>query len=317
VIVKTGVEIVPDRRILDTVRGDCSAAVKEVPTAHGNCGTETILATTSDSLTYTMPGVYTVHWNYRDKGNHRSSQSQVVIVGGKNRIIPDSATLPDIEGICSVAVSTVPFARNRCTGAWIKGQNVDPLTYNSAGDYTIHWVYADASDTVVQEQKVRVNTRDSLVPVIAALPGVEGNCEVRITKFPTAVNTCTGRVITATTSSPMVFSSPGVSLIHWVYKDGSASFTQVQLVTVNERSVSLKVYPNPTRDEFRILAESCDPEVKLSLKVYDILGRLVESRDALKFNNEIRFGAGYPGGTYFAQVLWGDKQYMHKLIKCK
>ncbi|HLA54055.1 MAG TPA: T9SS type A sorting domain-containing protein, partial [Flavitalea sp.] len=240
-----------------------------------------------------------------------------VIVGSENRIIPDSVKLADVEGTCSLVINSMPLARNRCTGARIKGESKDPLNYNTAGDYTIHWVYADAYDTVVQEQKIRVKTRDSLIPEVAALPNLEGNCEVRVTRFPTAVNNCTGKVITATTNSSLVVSTPGINLIHWIFKDGSASLTQVQMVTVSQRSVSLKVYPNPTHDEFRILAESCSPDSKLSLKVYDILGRLVEARNALDFNKEIRFGSGYPGSTYFAQVLWGDKQYMYKLIKCK
>jgi len=317
VVVKRGVEIVPDRRTLDTLRGDCSATATITPTARGNCGHEIIQATTADSLTYTTPGTHIIHWNYRDKNNHRFSQTQAVIIGSENRIIPDSVKLADVEGTCSLTINNIPFARNRCTGVRIKGESRDPLNYNTAGDYTIHWVYSDTYDTVMQEQKVRVKTRDSLIPEVAVLPNLEGNCEVRVTRFPTALNNCTGKVITAITSSPLVVSTPGINLIHWIYKDGSASFTQVQMVTVSQRSVSLKVYPNPTRDEFRILAESCTPDGKLSLKVYDILGRLVEARNALHFNEEIRFGSGYPGSTYFAQVLWGDKQYMYKLIKCK
>ncbi len=317
VVVKRGEQIVPDRPTLDTLRGDCSVTATITPTARGNCGLEIIQATTADSLAYTDPGTHTIHWNYRDKNNHKFSQTQTVIVGSDNRIIPDSLELADVEGTCSVYINSNPFARNRCTGARIKGESRDPLNYNTAGDFTIHWVYADAYDTVVQEQKIRVKTRDSLIPEVAVLPNLEGNCEVSVIRFPTARNSCTGRVITASTNSSLIFSTPGINLIHWNYRDGSASLTQVQMVTVNQRSVSLKVYPNPTRDEFRILAESCSADGKLSLRVYDILGRLVEARNALDFNKEIRFGSGYPGSTYFAQVLWGDKQYMYKLIKCK
>src|SRR5439155_6415671 len=63
---------------LPTVTGQCSATVT-APTATDNCA-GSVVGTTSDSLTYTTQGTFTVHWTYDDGHGNTSTQSQTVVV---------------------------------------------------------------------------------------------------------------------------------------------------------------------------------------------------------------------------------------------
>jgi hypothetical protein len=63
---------------LPTITGDCNTTVS-IPTATDNCA-GTVTATTTDSLSYSLPGTYTIHWNYNDGNGNIETQEQTVTV---------------------------------------------------------------------------------------------------------------------------------------------------------------------------------------------------------------------------------------------
>jgi hypothetical protein len=69
----------PNAASLPTVSGQCSVTIPTVPTAIDNC-VRTITGVTSDPLTYTVPGTYTVTWTYYDGNGNSVTQQQTVIV---------------------------------------------------------------------------------------------------------------------------------------------------------------------------------------------------------------------------------------------
>lgn len=72
----------------------------------------------------------------------------------------------------------------------------------------------------------------SPVPNIANLPVINGNCNTIISTIPTATDNCAGN-ITATTTSPLNYSTPGTYTIVWNYNDGNGNtITQNQTVIV-------------------------------------------------------------------------------------
>jgi hypothetical protein len=90
VIVKDTTQPVPNVASLPAVTGQCSATVTAAPTATDNCA-GTVTATTSDPLTYTSQGTFTVHWTYNDGNGNSSTQTQTVIV--------QDTTPPTITGL--------------------------------------------------------------------------------------------------------------------------------------------------------------------------------------------------------------------------
>jgi len=72
---------VADLDPLPDVVGDCGVTVSVTPTALDNCE-GVIIGTTTDPLTYTSPGSYTIIWSYDDGNGNVSTQSQTVNVAG-------------------------------------------------------------------------------------------------------------------------------------------------------------------------------------------------------------------------------------------
>ncbi|PQA92026.1 hypothetical protein B0A69_16540 [Chryseobacterium shigense] len=70
---------VPDIASLPTITGDCHTMITILPTATDNCA-GLITATTPDPLSYSIPGTYTIHWNYNDGNGNISTQNQTVTV---------------------------------------------------------------------------------------------------------------------------------------------------------------------------------------------------------------------------------------------
>ena len=95
---------VPDAPTLPTVTGECAATVTTVPTATDNCR-GVIDATTTDPLTYTAQGTFTVTWRFNDGNGNETTQTQTVIV--------DDVTAPTIDAPADAAyqcAANVPAA---------------------------------------------------------------------------------------------------------------------------------------------------------------------------------------------------------------
>ena len=79
IIVDDDTAPVKDVDVLANATGQCSATITDTPTATDNCA-GTITGTTTDPLSYTEQGIYTVTWTYDDENGNVSTQEQTVIV---------------------------------------------------------------------------------------------------------------------------------------------------------------------------------------------------------------------------------------------
>src|SRR5690606_30919262 len=72
---------IPNVASLPAVTKECAVTTADipVPTATDNCA-GTITATTTDALSYTEQGTYTITWTYDDGNGNTSTQSQTIIV---------------------------------------------------------------------------------------------------------------------------------------------------------------------------------------------------------------------------------------------
>jgi hypothetical protein len=232
VIVNDNQAPVPNLESLPDAIAQCSASIITIPTANDNCA-GTVSGTTSDPLIYNSEGNYIIHWTYNDGHGNSSSQNQTVIVHDITAPVPVVASLPNVTGQCSAAV-TAPTANDNCAGV-ITGITSDPLTYNSEGTYTIHWTYNDGhGNSSSQNQTVIVHDATAPVANVTTLSTVTGQCSAVVSSAPTANDNCTG-VITGTTSDPLTYNSEGTYTIHWTYNDGHGnSSSQNQTVIVHD-----------------------------------------------------------------------------------
>jgi gliding motility-associated-like protein len=70
---------IPDITILPTITGDCHTTVTTIPTATDVCA-GAITGTTTNPLSYSLPGNYTIVWNYNDGNGNKSTQNQTVTI---------------------------------------------------------------------------------------------------------------------------------------------------------------------------------------------------------------------------------------------
>ncbi|MDR7371203.1 T9SS type B sorting domain-containing protein [Flavobacterium aquidurense] len=73
---------IPNLATLPTVTGDCHTIINTIPTATDACA-GTITGTTSNSLSYSLPGTYTIVWSFNDGNGNTSIQNQTVTITGQ------------------------------------------------------------------------------------------------------------------------------------------------------------------------------------------------------------------------------------------
>ncbi|UZT98639.1 T9SS type B sorting domain-containing protein [Chryseobacterium fluminis] len=118
VFVGDNIAPVPNVANLADITGDCHTVVSSFPTATDNCS-GTVTATTTDPLSYTAPGTYTIHWTYQDGNGNTAIQNQNVVV--------TSPALPFTVNQTQIFCAT---NQPRISDIQITGQNI--LWYDAA-----------------------------------------------------------------------------------------------------------------------------------------------------------------------------------------
>ena len=166
VIVKDTAAPVPDVASLPDVTGQCSATAT-APTATDACVGK-VTATTSDALTYSAQGTYTITWTFSDGNGNSTTQTQKVIV--KDTAAPDvtlSVTAGSQSDACSGQINIAASATDACTGVVSFVVTVDgtPVTLTAgalslnvpAGTHTVVATAKDgAGNTYAKTQAVSV-----------------------------------------------------------------------------------------------------------------------------------------------------------------
>ncbi|MBS1609196.1 MAG: HYR domain-containing protein, partial [Bacteroidetes bacterium] len=115
---------------------------------------------------------------------------------------------------------------------------IDPInTLDSpfpVGTTTIRWEANVNGQLLTSYQQVIVEDKTAPVPKVVNLPAITAQCSATISTIPTATDDCAGTV-SATTSSPLSYTTPGNYTIVWVYSDGHGNTaTQTQSVTITD-----------------------------------------------------------------------------------
>jgi hypothetical protein len=79
-------------------------------------------------------------------------------------------------------------------------------------------------------------------------------------------------------------------------------------------TLQAKAFPNPSGGHFMLFFQGKNNE-PVSIRVSDVLGRLVEVRQGLPADGTFTLGASYRSGVYIAEVMQGKEKVVLKLIK--
>src|SRR5690606_34099336 len=164
---------------LPILQCEVEAGLITAPTAMDNCA-GALTGTTTEPLTYTEQGTYTITWTYDDGNGNTATQTQNVIVEDTTDPVADVTVLDDVVVQCEVTAGmiTAPTATDNCAGI-ITATTTDPLTYSAQGTYVITWTYDDGNGNMAtQTQNVIVEDTTDPVADIAELDDVVVQCEV-------------------------------------------------------------------------------------------------------------------------------------------
>jgi uncharacterized delta-60 repeat protein len=281
VIVMDSLAPVPDSLQLPHITGICSATVTAVPTATDPCS-GSITGTTTDPLTYSRAGSYTIHWEFDDRHGNVAVQQQQVHVLDTLPPVPDTAQLHSVVGVCSATITTIPTAYDACSGL-ISGTTSQPLTYTSSGLYQVHWTFTDNSGNSTPriqfvivtgiDTSVIVDTASKQITATYNRPGASYQwLRCQLTGI-TPVSGATSRSFTPqlTGSYSVAISDPGCS------DTSRCVYLVISNTGVHEvQSESLpRIYPVPVNNTLHI-AYNQTRDVKV--KLYDVNGRGVKDK---------------------------------------
>ena len=86
---------------------------------------------------------------------------------------------------------------------------------------------------------------------------------------------------------------------------------------LNQMHFDLRVLSNPTPNDFGLQLISSDKQTRMTLRITDLNGRLVEVYDQLKDGQTLIVGSKYYQGIYFAELIQGDQRKVVRLMKLK
>jgi hypothetical protein len=92
--------------------------------------------------------------------------------------------------------------------------------------------------------------------------------------------------------------------------------TAKELRSEQTRTDHLKItaLPNPSRNYFTLKIQSTAKEL-LQVRVLDVSGKIVESRNGLGANTTFHIGNNFHAGIYLIEITQGKQQQILKLVK--
>ena len=82
-----------------------------------------------------------------------------------------------------------------------------------------------------------------------------------------------------------------------------------------ETSTLVNVYPNPSTNYFTLNIQTGNDKEKISVRLIDVAGRIMETRNNLSGSQDIRIGNNLKAGLYIAEIRQGNSTRQIKLLK--
>jgi ubiquitin len=98
-----------------------------------------------------------------------------------------------------------------------------------------------------------------------------------------------------------------------VYYKDCATVAKIMSPTIATSVFDVVAYPNPSALQFTLEGLSSDKAKSSGIRVYDVLGRLIEKRQLE--SNTVQIGAGYPSGVYNVIVTQDTQSKTLRLVK--
>ena len=103
------------------------------------------------------------------------------------------------------------------------------------------------------------------------------------------------------------------------HRTAAESTSSANVVIMNEddpeMSTLVRVYPNPSTGYFTLNIQTGSDREKISVRVIDVAGRVMETRNNLSGSQVVRIGNNLKAGLYIAEIRQGNSTRQIKLLK--
>lgn len=119
--------------------------------------------------------------------------------------------------------------------------------------------------------------------------------------------------VTVTCTDAQGNSSSRTATVLVPHDNSNKAVTRATSAEPEVMGVQFRVAPNPTKSTFRISIRTDNPLEKVQLRLFDISGRLVESRNVV--SGDVEMGSTARPGTYLLKMIRGSETQQLRLVK--
>ncbi|WP_196894488.1 T9SS type A sorting domain-containing protein [Aureivirga marina] len=217
----------PEEQDLDPIVANCSLTITEMPIAIDECAGE-ITGTTTDDLSFTEVGDYSITWTFDDGNGNTKEVIQEITINGEGDFV--APVLETINANCSYTVEEAPVIVGSCAGD-ITGETSDATSFDTAGTHTITWTFDDGNGNIVESvQTVIITVEEFTAPTLET---IEANCFLDAVEAPVVEDGCVGTITGVTPDDTTDFHSPGEYTITWYFDIGDGNeYQSVQTIII-------------------------------------------------------------------------------------
>jgi CHRD domain/HYR domain/Secretion system C-terminal sorting domain len=299
--------------------GQCGAIVNYTVTASDNCTSSVTVTVTPSSGSFFPVGVTTVNAKATDASGNTSTCSFTVTVNDveppaiNNLFVTPPILWPPNHKMKNVTVNYT--STDNCPGpitCHITVTSDEPENGTGDGDQAPDW-------DILNDHHLKLRAERA------------GNGDGRVYTINV---TCTDQYGNSTDSVrkvlvPKNMSARDIRLLafqYWTQGHGhghrtgeaqSASGKNVLIINEEnpEMSTLVRVYPNPSTNYFTLNIETANDKEKISVRLIDVAGRVVEVRNNLSGDQILRIGNNVKAGLYIAEIRQGNISQQVKLLK--
>ncbi len=296
--------------------GQCGAIVNFTVTATDNCTSSVTVTVVPASGTFFAVGVTTVNARATDAAGNTSACSFTVTVNDveppviHNLFVTPPVLWPPNHKMKNITANYT--STDNCPGpitCAITVTSDEPQSGTGNGDQSPDWDILN--DHHLKLRAERAGDGDGRVYT------------VKITCTDQYANSTSG---TKTVLVPHDMRARDIRELVFQYSDhGHGHRTEAEsasgknVVIINEEnpemSTLVRVYPNPSTNYFTVNIETSDNKEKISVRLIDVAGRVVEVRNNLTGDQVLKIGTNLKAGLYIAEIRQGNSAKQIKLLK--
>ena len=293
----------------------CEVTSLPPPTATDNCA-GSVTAVPVDPINYGTPGTYLIEWLYDDGNGNTAIQEQLLTIGGGGTLAALCADIVvplDANGQASIVPDDVDDGSYDDCGPVTLSLNDDSFDCNDLASPVIVMltVTNQAGQTATCPAEITVVDNLPPAPDTDPLPDMAAECELTLSP-PMATDNCAGPV-TATTSDPLTYTTPGTYLVTWEYDDGNGNITtQDQTVVITADATPPTALCQDATVELDAMGQGTLTTAQVDDGSFDFCGPVSLSLDMTAFDCDdlpgvpewvALGGAGVSAGAAYSQSL--------------